>query len=309
MSPGDPRALRDAFGAFLTGVTVVTTTDADGLPLGFTANSYTSVSLDPPLLLVCPARSLSSFACFETTGHFAVSVLAEGQEQVSNTFAGFKGDRFAEVGWHPDAAGCPLMDGAAATFSCMTHARIPAGDHLVLIGLIQAFTHSRAPGLGYAAGGYFSLSLERRTEQPPAPGRRAVAGAVIEHEGRVLLERTAHGLLPPAIELDARSGVRDALSRYFAGAGLSVSLGPVYSIFDDDDCCYTYFRATTNKEATGGLGHFVAADELPNQHFATPAHAQMLRRYALERRDNVFGLYVGNAAGGDVHDVQEAAQP
>ena len=76
MSTPDPRALRDAFGAFITGVTVVTTLDGGGTPVGFTANSFTSVSLDPPLLLVCPGRALSSFPVFQDCRHFAVSVLA-----------------------------------------------------------------------------------------------------------------------------------------------------------------------------------------------------------------------------------------
>ena len=94
MTPPDPRALRDAFGSFMTGVTVVTALGPDGNPVGFTANSFSSVSLDPPLLLVCPGKFLSSFEVFANCTHFAVNILAEGQEAGANTCASVKCDRF-----------------------------------------------------------------------------------------------------------------------------------------------------------------------------------------------------------------------
>ena len=95
----DPRALRDAFGAFPTGVTVVTACDGDGNPIGFTANSFTSVSLNPPLLLVCLAKTSRNFATMTGTPHFAINVLSETQKDVSNTFARPVEDRFAAVEW------------------------------------------------------------------------------------------------------------------------------------------------------------------------------------------------------------------
>ncbi len=90
----DPRALRDAFGAFPTGVTVVTACDGDGNPIGFTANSFTSVSLNPPLLLVCLAKTSRNFAIMTGAQHFAINVLSETQKDVSNTFARPVEDRF-----------------------------------------------------------------------------------------------------------------------------------------------------------------------------------------------------------------------
>ena len=87
MQTVDPRALRDAFGAFPTGVTVVTACDGDGNPIGFTANSFTSVSLNPPLLLVCLAKTSRNFATMTGAPHFAINVLSETQKDVSNTFA------------------------------------------------------------------------------------------------------------------------------------------------------------------------------------------------------------------------------
>lgn len=157
MSEINPRALRNAFGSFMTGVTVVTTRAHDGTPVGFTANSFASVSLDPPLLLVCPGKFLSCFEMFQNAEHFAVSVLAAGQEDISTTFASFKGDRFARVAHDPDLHGVPLIRGAAAQFSCRKWQAVPAGDHSVLLGRVIAFDHTGNPGLGYGGGRYFSM--------------------------------------------------------------------------------------------------------------------------------------------------------
>ena len=104
------RELRDAFGAFMTGVTIVTTASDDGKPLGFTANSFSSVSLDPALLLVSIAKTSSNYQTFSTAGHFAINILAEGQKDLSNTFARPSDDRFANVNWHLSANRNPLID-------------------------------------------------------------------------------------------------------------------------------------------------------------------------------------------------------
>jgi len=167
MSDFDPRTLRDAFGRFMTGVTVVTTLDEDGSPVGFTANSFSSVSLDPPLLLVCPGRFLSSYEAFAWCDRFCVSVLSEDQTVAANTFAGFKGDRFARVSHTRDDHGVPLLCGAIARFSCQTHQVVPAGDHALLIGEVTSFDQTDAAGLGYVGGQFFSLG----------PGEAMSAGA------------------------------------------------------------------------------------------------------------------------------------
>ncbi|MCL4170982.1 UNVERIFIED_CONTAM: hypothetical protein GTU68_025228, partial [Idotea baltica] len=102
----------------MTGVTVVTTQSDDGEKVGFTANSFTSVSLDPPLLSVCLAKSMSCCDIFEKSSHFAINILAEAQEDISNLFASYKGDRFAKVKWQADDFGTPILDGVTTHFSC-----------------------------------------------------------------------------------------------------------------------------------------------------------------------------------------------
>src|SRR5687768_18021864 len=105
----DPRTLRDALGCFATGVTVVTCLDPEGRPVGFTANSFTSVSLDPPLLLVCVAKTARDYSTMTAAEHFAINILSEAQKDVSIKFARPLEDRFAAVDWARAPNGCPIF--------------------------------------------------------------------------------------------------------------------------------------------------------------------------------------------------------
>lgn len=133
----DSRTLRDALGCFATGVTVVTTLDSQGAPVGLTANSFTSVSLDPELLLVCLAKTASTLPHFEAADHFAVNVLHIGQQPVSNRFAAKGEDRFAETDWESWSTGSPIIKGSLASFECRKHAVHDAGDHVLLLGKVD----------------------------------------------------------------------------------------------------------------------------------------------------------------------------
>jgi flavin reductase (DIM6/NTAB) family NADH-FMN oxidoreductase RutF len=139
--PADhPRLFRAALGAFATGVTVVTTRGPDG-PVGMTANSFASVSLDPPLVLWSPARASGRFALFAQAARFAVHVLAADQRPVADGFAtSWTGP--AGLDWDSDALGLPLFGGALARFQCDTVARHDGGDHLVIIGRVTAVDHA-----------------------------------------------------------------------------------------------------------------------------------------------------------------------
>lgn len=298
MKAPDPHALRRAFGSYLTGVTVVTTREPGGAPVGFTANSFTSVSLDPPLLLVCPGRFLSSFDSFATCTHFAVNVMSEGQEDVSNTFASFKGDRFARVAHHNDAHGSPLIQGALAQFSCAVDRRVEAGDHHILIGKVLDVTHAEGRGLGYAQGQYFSLGLERKALAPVHKG--AICGAIVQHGPHVLLERTPQGLRPPQVSLPDRGNLRADMASALKARGLPVHLQAAYSIFDIDGTSFTYVLAETSAAPSGAF-EAVAVEALPHADYCSKPVAQMMTRYALEYRTRAFGLYLGDGDRGDVH--------
>ncbi|NBR88440.1 MAG: flavin reductase [Rhodobacteraceae bacterium] len=302
MSTFDTRDLRAAFGSFLTGVTVVTARGEDGVPVGFTANSFTSVSLEPPLLLVCPGRFLSSFDAFKNCRHFAVSVLAEGQENVSNTFASFKGDRFARVEIDCDLHDIPVIRGAAAVFSCETAQVLNAGDHALLMGEVRDFRHSGAQGLGYAGGKYFSLGLEQRAASAPRKGLENIASAIIENDGAVFLLRDGASYALPQVVVERRGLLRDALGARLHALGLDVELAQVYSIYDRAEVGehHTCFRAAYRK-GTSTEGHFVPINQLAEMIFSVPGQSATLKRYAMEHQTGQFGLYVGDVDGGDIH--------
>ena len=137
LAGSDPRTLRDALGTFATGVTIVTATAPDGKHIGLTANSFTSVSLDPPLLLVCPARNAGSMPVLETAEYFAVNVLHIGQQGVSNLFAAKGEDRFAETEFELWDRGVPILANALASFECRKYAEYDGGDHVILVGEVE----------------------------------------------------------------------------------------------------------------------------------------------------------------------------
>ena len=154
----DARTLRDALGCFATGVTVVTTLDEEGQPVGLTANSFTSVSLDPPLLLVCIAKSAGSLNAMEAAENFAVNVLHIGQQPTSNLFAKSGEDRFAATPWRRGHNGAPLLSGALAHFECRRHALHEGGDHVILVGeVVRARFEPRRDPLLYFRGKYRRL--------------------------------------------------------------------------------------------------------------------------------------------------------
>ncbi|MBO9412696.1 MULTISPECIES: flavin reductase family protein [unclassified Ruegeria] len=301
----DPRALRDAFGSFMTGVTVITARDAIGQPVGFTANSFSSVSLDPPLLLVCPGKFLSSYEVFAGCSHFAVNILAEGQQDVSNTFASYKGDRFAKVAHSTGAHDLPLIDGALAQFCCSTHQAIPAGDHTVLIGQVTDFSHAGGRGLGYVGGSYFSLGLEQEmdSDQP------TICGAIIRAGDAVLMERLGTTHSPFHIAGAAPGGQRLRLAQGLADRGIEAQLEQVYSSFNDatTKLHYTFFLASSAGTAAPDGTEWIAIEHLPKLTYATPSVGHMMTRFALEAREGNFSLYLGDADRGELHSFDKGA--
>jgi flavin reductase (DIM6/NTAB) family NADH-FMN oxidoreductase RutF len=154
-----PRRLRDAFGCFATGVTVVTTLDDEGGPLGLTANSFTSVSLDPPLLLYCVDSKSRRAPKFLAASRFAVNVLHAGQEALSTRFARSAGDGFGDIEWET-WAGTPVLRDAMASFVCTGHASHEGGDHAVIIGRVEQLRFDPAPDpLIYFQGRYRSVHV------------------------------------------------------------------------------------------------------------------------------------------------------
>lgn len=304
MTSSDPRALRNAFGAFMTGVTVVTSRDAEGNPLGFTANSFTSVSLDPPLVLVCLANSSSNYEAFAKAEGYAVNILSELQKEVSNTFARPVEDRFSTVGWWDGPAGNPIIDGVSAWFDCTMHKTVDAGDHLILIGKVQAFENHPHPGLGYARGAYVTASAGIDA----LSGTDLIVSALIEHEGKVLMVDTGHGQLTlPEIKV-GKGGANAALHRLIEQTGTGAEPGHIYSVYEDDarETQHISFLCQAGSDHAA-QGVFTQLSDSTLMDVADPAICTMLERFAAESRIGDFGVYFGNQASGRIRPLPQGS--
>jgi flavin reductase (DIM6/NTAB) family NADH-FMN oxidoreductase RutF len=153
----DTRSLRNALGRFATGVTIVTTLDERGTAIGLTANSFNSLSLDPPLVLWSLRQASPSLATFMAADCFAVNVLGEAQLELSRRFASPIEDKFAEGLWAPGAGGLPVLAGCAAVFECRRVSQQPMGDHMLFVGEVLALSESAVPPLLFQAGHYRML--------------------------------------------------------------------------------------------------------------------------------------------------------
>ncbi len=150
----DRQAFRRALGSFVTGVTVVTTLDREGRPAGLTANSFNSVSLDPPMVLWSLSLDSTSLTAFREAGWWAVHVLAADQQDLSDRFARREHDKFEGVHTTAGPDGIPLLDGSAARFICRAAFEYEGGDHAIFLGAVQAFEQTGASPLVYHQGRY-----------------------------------------------------------------------------------------------------------------------------------------------------------
>lgn len=167
-SSPDPRLFRDALGTFATGVTIVTTVDPGGRDIGLTANSFNSVSLDPPMVLWSLAKSAASLPAFMTAPCFAVHVLAHDQDELSVRFAKRDVDRFENLAVRRGTGGIPLLDGCAARFECRTEFRYEGGDHVIFVGRVERFEHSTRKPLVFH-GGQYAHAIKKSPEPAPSP--------------------------------------------------------------------------------------------------------------------------------------------
>lgn len=157
----DLRDFRNALGQFATGVTVITTRAADGHMVGMTANSFASVSMDPPLVLWCPGKHLASLGDFEDATHFAINVLASDQHHLSRQFSIPSSDKFQSVAIREGRAGIPVLEGTLASFECRTVARHDAGDHVIYVGEVEQYSYRPDDPLVFHGGAYHDTARHR----------------------------------------------------------------------------------------------------------------------------------------------------
>jgi flavin reductase (DIM6/NTAB) family NADH-FMN oxidoreductase RutF len=167
MTAFDSRAFRDACGWFATGVAVITARAPDGAPVGFTANSFSSVSLDPPLVLFSLGRKAHCLSAFQQCAHFGINILAEHQQDVAARFATPLGEKWASLDHDVWDAGCPMLKEALAALECQVEAVHESGDHLVFIGRVLRL---RAAGQGrpllFCRGAYHALGERLGAPRP-----------------------------------------------------------------------------------------------------------------------------------------------
>jgi flavin reductase (DIM6/NTAB) family NADH-FMN oxidoreductase RutF len=158
LAPVTSNEFRRACGRFATGVAIAGVTDSDGTPRGLTVNSFSSVSLDPPMILICLGHAVADIALFRASLHFGISILRDGQQDLSERFAVKPDGRFQGLAWRRGETGVPLLDDALASIECEIRHRFTAGDHDIFVGqVVRAEIFDGAP-LIYFASEYRGLA-------------------------------------------------------------------------------------------------------------------------------------------------------
>ena len=303
----DVNELRRALGCFVTGVTVITTIAADGEPRGFTANSFTSVSLDPPLVLACIAKRAGSFDVFRNAGAFAINILQEDQRDLSATFASSRPDKFARLQWMTSKAGSPLLPACSAWLDCEMYQQIEAGDHVILIGRVVDFAHSPRIPLGYYSGSYVGFGMERRAVEGLTVDRQVVVGGIFEKDGNVLLlSRDGELHLPESHRLGSEDDRSSGLFAELTKIGVRADLNFVYAVFQDQGSglLHVFYRGEIiGGPAPGSAAILVPLERITEQPIASLTAQHMLRRYAREQLSSGFGIYVGDSTKGIVQTL------
>lgn len=297
----DSREFRRALGCFPTGVTVICTREKNGTPRGFTANSFNSVSLDPPLISICIDQRAASVSVFRACQSFSVNVLSEEQREVSDLFATKEPDKFERIAWRAGELGAPLLDTSVATFECEPFSAQDAGDHLLMLGEVRRFSYSNARPLGFCRGNYLEFGLEQRAVMHSDSDLVRV-GCILEHAERVLLLRQRNNwVLPVGQSRDEQDP--QGLQAVLRDLGVDARIGFLFSVFDGPrarDLSVFYRGDIVAAPELPARARLFAYDDIPWQQLPSDADRSMLSRYVRERRRYQFGVYVGNADSGEV---------
>ena len=154
----DEGHFKEVLGHFATGVTVVTAME-EGQPVGFTCQAFTSLSLDPPMVALAPAKTSTSWPRIAKAGAFCVNILSDRQEALCRTFAVSGGDKFQGVGWHVGAAGTPVLEGSLAWIECRLGVIHEAGDHELVVGRVLALGVGQGSPLLFYRGGFGGFAV------------------------------------------------------------------------------------------------------------------------------------------------------
>lgn len=307
MSPLDVRKFRNTLGRFVTGVTVVTCEDGAGVKFGFTANSFSSISLDPPLVLVCISRNAMSHEAFLKAPRFAINILAEDQRDISGTFASRGGNKFEQIRLQTGVSKSPVVEGVAAWLDCDAHQTIEMGDHTLLIGRVVDFAYEDRTPLGYYAGAYVSFGAERYASDVP-DGAVAKVGAILRHENLILLLKDESRLLLPTAsflgEHDRKAG---SLFKKLAEVNIEARLDFIYSVSHDPENgnVNLYYRGKIVPPVEIDLDRavLVPLESVPWDRIPSSKYRMMLERYVREAHQTRFGVYYGSTRSGSIESL------
>lgn len=303
---------RQVLGSFMTGVTVITTMDADGRRRGITANSFTSVSLDPPLVLFCVDYRAASYETFQRSEGFVVHVLASDQQDLARTFASKSESKFDGLETTPGSGGAPILEGVHGWLDCTPHDVVIAGDHAIIIGEVQRFSAAPARPLGFYQGRFFGFNNDQELGASLPSGSTVEVGwAMQTQDGRVVLHQRDDGSLAlPASTLKpseiheaqlttaatARLGAPSStefLYSVYEGAGEKLQLVYRGQVFADGD-------ALTGNGLVG-----VDPERIDLARFTREGDAAVVERYVEELANARFGLYAGSLAEGSIARVDD----
>ncbi len=221
MTDPNPHAFRNALGQFATGVTIVTTLDEMQKPVGVTASSFNSVSLDPPLVLWSLAKTAKSMPAYQTSGGFNVHVLASHQSDLSNQFARQSEDKFSNIEWQPCEQGFPLLPEYAALFRCKTHFQYEGGDHIIFVGEVIDYKTHDYPVLVFHAGRYADTHHKNTPATPIEPSIDLASGQFTDDFLLYLLSRAHFQTSYPTRKAFQSQGMSEP--EYFCLSLLSMS--------------------------------------------------------------------------------------
>lgn len=310
MNHSTEQDLRKILGKFLTGVTVVTTLDQNQIPVGFTANSFTSVSLEPPLVLVCLAQSAGLASVFRRASSFAINILSTEQESTSNSFARKDADRFAKVNWQKKATGSPVIEGCAAWLDCEMYEKIMAGDHIILIGRIQDAEKTARHPLGYYQGRYCAIDLPEETLSliEHRESVHSTTGIIVDYDDRLLLIEQENGQYDvPRVE-PGREGEESRINAAMTKLGIEVHNKVLFSIVEGrhHQRISIYYRCNVEPaEPLPPRAKYFRPDALPFDKLSRPDLGSVLKRYLEEKNAGQFGIYVGDEHQGHIEKIAE----
>ena len=300
--------LRRAFGSFATGVTIVTTADDSGEVYGFTANSFTSVSLDPPLLLVSMAKSAKGLPFFTSATGFAINILAEKQRELSNRFASAGADKFANTDWYAKDTGSPIFEGVIAWFDCESYEQVDAGDHVILIGKVLNYGYNSDTPLGFCRGAYVSYGLSPQMLQLVSSTGKLRVGAIIENDGKILLQTDVDSgdVRVPVSDSVGDANTPDSLLGMLADAGIEAHLPFLFSAYHFINTRFIYYRgellSIKGVDETPSL-RFFALEDIPWSSISDASVKRMLQRYESERSFGSHSVYIGGHNVGEVYSA------